>query len=63
MALTDWQKFIVELSANPLTGNLLGSVVPLSLAGAIIWRSSIQGAMIVALGSLLTVIRHTRRDN
>ncbi|MFZ7103768.1 MAG: ABC transporter permease [Peptococcaceae bacterium] len=62
MALPDWGKFIAELSANPLTGSFLGPVVPLSLAGAIIWRSSIQGAMIVAIGSMLTVIRHTRTE-
>lgn len=62
VALPDWQNFIAELSASPLAGSLLGPVVPLSLAGAIIWRSSIQGAMIVALGSLLTVIRHTRTE-
>jgi ABC-2 type transport system permease protein len=59
MALPDWQNFIAELSANPLTSGFLGPVVPLSLAGAIIWRSAVQGAMAVAIGSFLTIIRHT----
>lgn len=61
-ALPDWQEFIAELSASPLVGAVLGPIVPLTLAGAVIWRSSVQAAMAVAIGSALTVIRHTRTE-
>lgn len=62
MALPNWQEFIAELSVNPLTGALLGPIVPLTMAGAIIWRSAIQGTAAVAIASLFTVIRHTRTE-
>lgn len=62
MTLPDWQVFLAELTANPLTRAWLGPVVPLNLTGAILWRSAIQGALTVMIGSLLTVIRHTRSE-
>ncbi len=62
MALPDWQGFIAEMRANPVAEAVLGPVVPMSVAGAIIWRSIVQGAMALAIASLLTVIRHTRTE-
>ena len=61
-SLPDWQSFVAELNANPLAVSFIGPVAPMNLAGAIIWRSSIQGIMAVIIGSLLTVIRHTRTE-
>ncbi|MGI5837656.1 MAG: ABC transporter permease [Chloroflexota bacterium] len=62
MALPDWREFVTEMIANPLTGAILGPVMPVSVAGAIIWRSAVQGAMVLAIASLLTMIRHTRTE-
>ncbi|MFO7169976.1 MAG: hypothetical protein DIU80_018290 [Chloroflexota bacterium] len=61
-ALPDWQGFLRELTTNPLTSAWLGPVVPLSVAGAVLWRGAIQGAIVLMLGALLTVVRHTRAE-
>lgn len=61
-ALPDWQEFLAELTTNPLAGAMLGPVVPLTTAGAVIWRGFVQGSLVVIIGSLLTVIRHTRTE-
>lgn len=61
-SMVDWQKFMAELSANPLTNAILGPIVPLSKEGAILWRGMLQGAIALMIGSSFTVIRHTRSD-
>lgn len=61
-ALPNWQDFIAEMSSDPVAVSILGPVVPFSITGAIIWRSSVQGVMAVIIGSLLTVVRHTRTE-
>ncbi|MEM8530479.1 MAG: hypothetical protein AAGF95_06535 [Chloroflexota bacterium] len=61
-ALPDWESFLAELTANPLTTAWLGPVVPLTTTGAIIWRSALQAAMVSLIASVLLVIRHTRAD-
>ncbi len=62
MAMPDWQAFLAELSASPLTGAILGPIVPLTLEGAIMWRSTVQGAMVLMISAPLVVIRHTRSE-
>lgn len=61
-AMPDWQVYITELSANPLTASLLGPVVPLSMEGAIQWRGVLQASITVMIGAALTMIRHTRTE-
>lgn len=61
-AMPDWQMFITELSASPLTSSLLGPVVPLSIEGAILWRGILQASITVMIGAAITVIRHTRTE-
>ncbi|MEW9124089.1 MAG: hypothetical protein AB2421_15360 [Thermotaleaceae bacterium] len=61
-AMPDWQVFIKELSASPLTSTLLGPVAPLSMEGAIMWRGMLQASITVMLGAAITVIRHTRTE-
>ncbi len=61
-AMPDWQVFIAELSASPVTSALLGPVVPLSIEGAILWRGLLQASIAVMIGAALTMIRHTRTD-
>lgn len=61
-AMPDWQVFITELSASPLTSSLLGPVVPLSMEGAILWRGLLQASIIVMIGAALTMLRHTRTE-
>lgn len=61
-SMPDWQKFMAELSANPLTNAFLGPIVPLSKEGAVLWRGMLQASIIVMIGSSFTAIRHTRSD-
>lgn len=61
-SMADWQQFMAELSANPLTNAILGPIVPLSKEGAVLWRGMLQGAIALMIGSSFTVIRHTRSD-
>ncbi|HYE83387.1 MAG TPA: hypothetical protein VEG39_14620 [Clostridia bacterium] len=61
-AMADWQKFLGELSGNPLTSALLGPIVPLSREGAVLWRGMLQSAIAIMIGSAFTVIRHTRTE-
>lgn len=61
-AMPDWQMFINELSASPITTALLGPIVPLSLEGAILWRGLLQAIITVMFGASLTMIRHTRTE-
>lgn len=62
MAMPDWQVFLAELSASPLTAAILGPIVPLSFEGAILWRSMVQGALVLVIAIPLVVIRHTRSE-
>jgi ABC-2 type transport system permease protein len=61
-AMPDWQMFINELSASPITSAILGPIVPLSIEGAILWRGLLQAIITVMFGASLTVIRHTRTE-
>ena len=61
-AMPDWQVFITELSASPLTSALLGPIVPLSIEGAILWRGLLQATIAVMFGAGLSLIRHTRTE-
>lgn len=61
-AMEDWREFITELSSSPLTQAYLGSIVPLSKEGAVLWRAMLQGSMAVMLGASLTTVRHTRTE-
>ncbi|WP_071393358.1 ABC transporter permease [Bacillus tuaregi] len=60
--MPDWQAFITELSASPLTTAILGPIVPLSIEGAIMWRGLLQASIAVMFGAAFTVIRHTRTE-
>ena len=51
-----------EFDKDPLVSAILGPVMSFDLAGAIVWRGASQMALVLAIGSLLTVIRHTRTD-
>lgn len=61
-AMPDWQMFINELSASPITSSMLGPIVPLSIEGAILWRGMVQASIVVMFGSAITMIRHTRTE-
>lgn len=62
LAMPDWQAFLTELSASPLTEAILGPIVPLTMEGAIMWRSTVQGALVLMIAAPLVVIRHTRSE-
>ena len=51
-----------EFDIDPLVSSILGPVMSFDLSGAIVWRGTSQLAIVLAIGSLLTVIRHTRTD-
>ncbi len=51
-----------EFDKDPLVSAILGPVMSFDLAGAMVWRGASQMALVLAIGSLLTVIRHTRTD-
>jgi len=61
-AMPDWQMFISELSASPITSAMLGPIVPLSIEGAILWRGLLQASIAVMFGASLIMIRHTRTE-
>jgi ABC-2 type transport system permease protein len=61
-AMPDWQVFIAELSASPVTSAMLGPIVPLSIEGAILWRGLLQASIAVMFGAALIMIRHTRTE-
>ncbi|WP_006524610.1 hypothetical protein [Desulfoscipio gibsoniae] len=62
LAMPDWQVFLGELSSNPMTTAILGPIVPLTLEGAIMLRSMVQGALVLMIAAPLVVIRHTRSE-
>ena len=53
---------LIDFDSDPLVSALLGPVMSFNLPGAITWRGVSQIALTLGLGSLLTVIRHTRTD-
>ena len=53
---------LTDLDSDPLVSALLGPVMSFDLSGAVVWRGVSQIALTLGLGSLLTVIRHTRTD-
>lgn len=62
MADQGMQSVLTEFNNDPLVSAVLGPVMSMDLSGAIVWRGSSQMALVLGIGSLLTVIRHTRRD-
>jgi ABC-2 type transport system permease protein len=51
-----------EFHHDPLVSAILGPVMSFDLSGAIVWRGCSQMALVLAIGSLFTMIRHTRTD-
>lgn len=51
-----------EFDNDPLVSAILGPVMSFDLSGAIVWRGSSQLALVLAIASLFTIIRHTRTD-
>ena len=62
MASQGMQNVLIEFDQDLLISALLGPVMSFDLAGAIVWRGTSQLALTLGIGSLLTVIRHTRTD-
>jgi len=62
MADKGMQSVLAEFDKDPLVSAVLGPVMSFDLSGAIVWRGTSQMALVLGIGSLLTVIRHTRRD-
>jgi ABC-2 type transport system permease protein len=62
MASQGMQNVLTEFDQDLLISALLGPVMSFDLAGAIVWRGTSQLALTLGIGSLLTVIRHTRTD-
>lgn len=62
MASQGMQIVLTEFNKDPLISALLGPVMSFDLSGAIVWRGTSQLALALGIGSLLTVIRHTRTD-
>ncbi|HHU83307.1 MAG TPA: hypothetical protein GXZ26_09915 [Firmicutes bacterium] len=62
MADQGMDSVLKEFHQDPLVSALLGPVISFDLPGAIVWRGSSQLALVLAIGSLLTVVRHTRTD-
>ena len=62
MADQGMSSVLKEFNQDPLVSAILGPVMSFNLSGAIVWRGSSQLALVLAIGSLLTVIRHTRTD-
>jgi len=53
---------LTEFNNDPLISSLLGPVMSIDLPGAIVWRTVSLLALALGIGSLLTLIRHTRGD-
>lgn len=56
------QAFASEAASSPGEIALLGPVYAPTLAGLTAWRWTISGAVLVGLGSMLFVVRHTRTE-
>ena len=53
---------MIDFDNDPLVSAILGPVMSFDLTGAIVWRGTSQIALTLGLGSLFTLIRHTRVD-
>ena len=62
MADQGMHSVLSEFDNDPLVSAILGPVMSFDLAGAIVWRGSSQIALVLAIGSLFIMIRHTRTD-
>jgi len=62
MADQGLQNVLTDFDKDSLISALLGPVMSFDLSGAIVWRGTSQLALVLGIGSLLTVIRHTRAD-
>ncbi|ATW27469.1 ABC transporter permease [Candidatus Formimonas warabiya] len=62
MAGQGLERVLTEFDNDSLISALLGPVMSFDLSGAIVWRGVSQLALVLGIGSLLTVIRHTRTD-
>lgn len=62
MATQGLDSVLTEFNKDPLISALLGPAISIDLSGAIVWRGTSQIALVLGIGSLLTVIRHTRTD-
>ncbi|HBC91601.1 MAG TPA: hypothetical protein DCZ10_01495 [Pelotomaculum sp.] len=62
MASQGLQSVLTEFDKDPLISALLGPVMSFDLSGAIVWRGTSQLALVLGIGSLFTLIRHTRAD-
>lgn len=62
MANQGMQNVLADFNSDPLVSALLGPVMSFDLPGAIVWRGVSQVTLTLRIGSLLTVIRHTRAD-
>jgi ABC-2 type transport system permease protein len=62
MTYQDIKLFIGELTNNSLISSILGPGMSSDIAGVVVWRSTGQIAIILGIGMMLTVIRHTRSD-
>lgn len=51
-----------QFNSDPLVSSILGPIMTIDLSGAIVWRAISLLALTLGVGSLLTVIRHTRTD-
>ena len=62
MAGQELESVLTEFNQDALISALLGPVMTFDLPGAVVWRGVSQFALVLGIGSLLTVIRHTRVD-
>lgn len=62
LANAGMESALSDFDNDPLVSALLGPVMSFDLPGAITWRGVSQIALTLGLGSLLTMIRHTRTD-
>ncbi|MED3793112.1 hypothetical protein P4571_11805 [Niallia alba] len=56
------ENVLLDFDNDPLVSAILGPVMSFDLTGAIVWRGTSQIALTLGLGSLFTLIRHTRVD-
>ena len=56
------EKVLYDFDKDSLISALLGPVMSFDFPGAIVWRGGSQITLVLGVGSLLTVVRHTRGD-
>lgn len=62
MASQGLQNVLTEFNEDSLVSSLLGPIISFDLPGAVVWRGTSQIALALGIGSLFSVIRHTRTD-